>query len=277
MPTSKPTTAFVIRIVGKGLRPWDVPMRSLTRIFNAVQRLIENTESDVAELDEDEEQQSPRPLSPIQLLDVKSGSAAYPVAAFDGTAALKTLGNMGRNLNNPSEADWDSVSLSSIEEISAAAKSIGHAKSTDCYVEICDAYKHGNVIAKITPETYDDIAAGAFIHGDSSIYGYLERIGGATRPHCGLRVAAQPEKMVICHVASEDLVRELGPYVYKNVRVSGKVTWFKKNWHVKTINVQAFEPVQTGSIRDALNAVYEAGGKAWDDVEDPEALIKGAR
>jgi hypothetical protein len=244
-------------------------MRVLTRIFNAVQRLIEDTEMEAAETDVEDD--APRSQSPIQLLDVISRSAAYPVAAFDGTSALKILRDMGGNLENPAEADWDSVSLSSIEEISAAAKAIG------CVVEIQDDYKHGRVIAKITPESYAEISEGAFVTGESSIYGYLERVGGATRPHCGLRIAEQPAKMVICHVATEDLVRKLGPYVYTNVRVSGEVTWLKRNWHVKTINVQAFEPVKTGSIRDTLNAIYEAGGKAWDDVDDPEAAIKGAR
>lgn len=269
--TKKPTASFVIRLVSPGLRPWDVPMRSLTRILNAIQRLIENTEADITDFDEKEEEPTPHSPSPIQLLDVISGSAAYPVAAFDGTAAIKTLGDMGRNLENPSKADWDAVSLSSIEEISASAKAIG------CHVEILKDYKGGNVIAKIAPESYAEISEGAFITGESSVYGYLERVGGATRPHCALRIASQPAKMVICHVASDELVRQLGPYVYKNVRVSGEVTWLKRNWHIKTIQVQAFEPVKTGSIRKALNEIYEAGGKAWDNVDDPEALIKGTR
>jgi len=253
--------------VNGNIRPWDIPVRSLTRIFNAVQRLIEHTESEITELEEEESSQ--HSISPIQLLDVISRSAAYPVAAFNGTAAIKILGDIGKNLENPSVAEWDSVSLSSIEEISAAAKAIG------CTVEIRKDHKGGSVLAKITPQTYNEISESAFIKGESSVYGYLERIGGATKPHCGLRIAAQSAKMLICHVASEELVRKLGPYVYTNIRVSGEVTWYRKNWKIKTIEIQSFDPLKEGSIREALESIYEAGGKAWDNVDDPKSLIRG--
>jgi len=268
--TKKPKPTFVIRLVGPpNLRPWDVPVRSLTRIFNAIQRLIEHTEK--PEILEDEAEEPIKSASPIQLLGVNSGSAVYPVCAFDGAAALKLFGEMGTKLANPTVADWDSVTLSSVAEISAAAKAIG------CTVEIRRDDKRGDLLATITPDSYADVSESAFIAGESSVFGYLERVGGATRPHCGLRIATQPTKMVICHVCSEELVRELGPYVYRNIRVSGKVTWLRKDWLVKTVDVKSFEPAKTGSICEALQEIYEAGGKAWDEVEDPEALIKGAK
>ncbi len=34
---------------------------------------------------------------------------------------------------------------------------------------------------------------------------------------------------------------------------------------------------KTGSSREALHAIWEAGGKAWDDIEDPEAYIREMR
>ena len=60
-------------------------MRVLTRICNAVQRLIEQKEQEEQEtLGEGEEESPLRSDSPIQLLGVISGSAAYPVAASMG-------------------------------------------------------------------------------------------------------------------------------------------------------------------------------------------------
>ena len=38
-----------------------------------------------------------------------------------------------------------------------------------------------------------------------------------------------------------------------------------------------FVAVKTGSIRECLDKVYEAGGKAWDDVPDPDAAIREMR
>lgn len=83
--------------------------------------------------------------------------------------------------------------------------------------------------------------------------------------------------MIYCTVDTEDLVRELGQHIYQNVMVYGTVTWLRKAWRVRTIRVKGFELSKTGSIMEALDEIYEAGGKAWDDVDDPEALIRELR
>ncbi len=187
---------------------------------------------------------------------------------------MKILRETGDSLSNPTEADWDSPTLSSLEEISAAAKSIG------CGIEIRTSYENGEFLAKITPNTYEEVSGNAFVRGDSSVYGYLERVGGTVEPRCGLRIGSQPEKMIYCQLDNEELVRKMGPLIYSDVRVSGMVTWLRRTWRIKTIHinsVEAVKPVEPGSIRKALDAIWEAGGKAWDDVDDPTAVIKGMR
>ena len=74
-----------------------------------------------------------------------------------------------------------------------------------------------------------------------------------------------------------ELVQKLGRHVYENVRVSGKVTWYRKTWQIKRIEVKDFEPAKSGSILQTLERIYDAGGKAWDDVDDPEALLSEVR
>jgi hypothetical protein len=59
--------------------------------------------------------------------------------------------------------------------------------------------------------------------------------------------------------------------------VSGTVTWFRKNWRVKSIFVKSFEPSREGSIMQALDRIYEAGGRDWDNVDDVEGLIAEMR
>jgi len=95
--------------------------------------------------------------------------------------------------------------------------------------------------------------------------------------HCGLRLPDQPEKMVICAVETADLVRNLGQYVYNDILVSGTVTWYRSNWRVKTIQVKSFVPPKLGSIKEAFQRIRDAGGKAWDNVEDPDAFIAEMR
>jgi hypothetical protein len=267
--SKKPQAEFIIRLVAQGLRPWLVPMRSLTRVLNAVQRLIEHTEADEAgELREDEEAQ---PLAPLHLIGVVSGSAVYSVSALDEGAAVKTLAETARGLRNPDKAEWTSEMLSSIEDLSAVAKAL------HCNIEFNRPGSSGESLATITPLSYEEVSRTAFVKGESSICGYLERVGGAIKRHCGLRLPSQPSKMLICPVDTEDLIRQLGQHVYQNVRVSGTVTWLRRTWRVKSVFVKAFEPSKSGSIMDALNRIYEAGGKDWDDVDDADALIAEMR
>jgi hypothetical protein len=116
----------------------------------------------------------------------------------------------------------------------------------------------------------------AFITGPTSIFGKIERVGGATEMHCGIHLANQV-RMVICRVATEDLVRQLGRYMYQNVMLSGEATWLRHNWHIKHFKITGFESPKTGSIRDALRRIHDAGGKAWDGIKDPAKYIKEMR
>lgn len=43
------------------------------------------------------------------------------------------------------------------------------------------------------------------------------------------------------------------------------------------MTIQSFEPPKQGSILEALDAIYEAGGKAWDKVKEPEKKIAEMR
>jgi hypothetical protein len=245
-------------------------MRSLTRILNAVQRLIEHTEESVTEVGDDAQVES-EPAMPLHLLDVRRGSARYGVLSDSAPAALKTIAETGRYLQDPSRSEWEPEILSPIREISAVAKTL---KSQ---VEFRRPGKNGELLATITPQSYEEMSRVAFITGDSTVSGYLERVGGATSWFCGLRLPDQSAKMLICPVDSQDLVRQLGQHVYENVRVSGAVTWFRRNWRVRRVYVKSFEPTKEGSILQALDRIYEAGGKDWNDVQDVDGLLSEIR
>jgi len=237
--------------------------------LNAVQRLIERTDREDSEAEGEAAEEETK--QPLHLLTVRPGSAVYGVSSVDGPAAVQTLADAAKSLKDPDHADWNPAILSSIEDMSAVAKSL------NCIIEFSRPGENGEIIAKVTPASYDDLSKSAFAYGEGSVSGYLERVGGATKQHCGIRIPDQPSKMVICRVATDDLIRELGQHVYQNVHVSGTVTWLRRSWRVKSIYVKAFEPFKGGSILEALQRIYKAGGKDWDNVADPDALIAEMR
>ena len=267
--TKKPDADFIIRLIGPGVRPWVVPLRNLSSLFDAVQRVFEG------EQDIDEQEQKDIEKVQLRLLDVRVSSAAYKVAASHSEHALNRLKVFGKSLEKPDVVNWETSELSSIHDLSGIAKSLG------CRIEFRypgkQRAKFGNVIAKIEPDTYRQIAGTAFISGHTSIYARIERVGGATKQHCGIRIQTQPRKMVVCRVQNEELVRQLGKHIYQEVVLNGMATWLKHNGHLKSMSITSFEEPKKGSICDALERIYQAGGKAWDNIENPDAILMEMR
>lgn len=271
----KPKPTFVIRLVGRGIRPWRVPMRSLAKVMQAVQRLVEQRDDMVDDIEsstvvEDESR------SILHLLGVTSSSAAYAVAAPDESRVIETLEAVQADIRAPERADWLDSTLSSVREISDIAKAL------DCEIEFRKPRFRtmglgDDVIAKITPITFSEIEGAAYITASTSVYAKVERIGGATDMHCGIRLPGAPQKMVICRVQSAELVRELGQYIYQYVVISGQTTWLRHNWRLKRMIISAFEPPKTGRISDTLRCVREVGGDAWDALENPKAFMAEIR
>ncbi len=273
MAKKKPKPDFVIRMVGPGVRPWIVPMRTLTRALQAVQRLLDQRE------DHDEEESASDGTEPcedsiLHLIGLSARSAGYAVASDLGESSLRTLRLVGEAISDPVGADWTPAVLSSVRDLSDVAKSLG------CEIELRlpgAGTTYGDVLAKIAPESFANIAEHAFARGRTSVYARLERVGGATEMHCGIRIPKQSRRMVICRLANADLARDLGKHLYEHVVLSGDAEWVRHSWHIRSMYVTAFEPPKTGSVMDALDSIHRAGGEGWDSVVDPEIELQEIR
>ena len=268
----KPSPDFIVRLIGHGVKPWAVPMRTLARVLDAVQRLVDQREDEFAEDAvvgdfEGQEEIAAESVATLRLVDVKAKSAGYAVAAKYGAAAIAVISDVGKAIQRPKDADWSGSTISSIKELSEVARSLG------CIIEF--GKPGGDVLAKITPLTYREVSESAFVHGYTSIYAALVRIGGATEPHCGLRLPDQ-SRMVFCHV-NPNLIREMGKFLYQDIVVGGDATWLRHNWQLKDLKITSFEPPKKGSIRDVLKKLYNAGGAGWDSVADPDKYISEMR
>lgn len=274
----KPAPDFVIRLAGIDIRPWRVPMRNLSRVMDAVQRLVEQQEEDDSvspattisrqglELNEDRV---------LRLIDIKSGSAAYKVSVPNAQPALKLIGETGVAIKEPENFGWTQPTLSSLKDLSEVASSLG------CIIELRlpgdKRGTFGDVLATITPSTFATVEVSAYIKGDTSVYASVERVGGATEMRCGIRLPSQPRKMVVCRVDGEELVRRLGQYIYQDIVLNGSATWLRHTGELKTMVIHNIEPPKSGSISDALRKIHDAGGDAWDAIPDPDAVFAELR
>jgi hypothetical protein len=257
-------------------------MRTLASVMNAVQRLVDQNDEDTEVEREDEtvdevaaEGELPNQLAErsLRLVQIKKGSAVYGVVAAAPAPSLAIISETGLAIKNPAKAAWSGSTISSIKELSEVARSQG------CQIDFCEAKdgrRPGNVIARISPLTFHEISESAFVRGTTSVYGRLERIGGATELRCGLRLTDQP-RMVFCDISGVDLIRQMGQHLYEDIVVSGDATWLRHNWHLRTMRITSFEPPKTGSILDVLDRMHELGGHGWDKVRNPDKLLAEMR
>src|SRR5271155_301408 len=83
----KPSPDIFLRMVGRNINPWSVPMRTLAKVLEATQRLAEPPSDEVSIEAGDEEEDEidtnvvaeEKPI--LRLLDIKRGSAGYSLAA----------------------------------------------------------------------------------------------------------------------------------------------------------------------------------------------------
>lgn len=262
-----PSSSFEIRFYGANISPEAIPLRILARALSAVQRLLSEDEESVDEEARDEVASKIE----LHLLGVKRGSATYPVLADRQDEVLARLRLAGEVLESPDRAGEVPAVLSPVEELSGIAKSLG------CKIEFRLPGKGNDVLATITPLSYDSIASSVFVYGETSVSGKVERVGGATELRCGLRIRQQPDRMLICRVESADVARQLGQHLYEEVVVSGTATWYRRNWRLRSMSIRSMEQIKRRSLVDGIRALREAGGHAWDKVEDPRQLLQEVR
>jgi hypothetical protein len=185
----KPAPDLLIRLVGPGMKPWVVPMRALARIFDAVQRLVEQIDDEEVEsILSDFNKKTTKSVMPeervLRLINVGVGSALYQVAVPKPELATRVITHTGKSIDSPVGANWTQPTLSSLRELSDIARSLG------CTIELrqgADPRDEKGVLAKISPGTYDAVSTTAFIEGDTSVLATVERVGGATGMHCVFR------------------------------------------------------------------------------------------
>ncbi len=278
------TPDFTIRLVGEGLRPGRVPARTLNRILSAVQRLVDQRDdwgaddwitNERVDLDQGEDGQTDDQSrsSTLHLIGIKSTSAAYEIASMARERTLRLLHELGSGINAPADSGWRPSTISSVDDLSQVALQL---RCTIEFREPSNDTSLGELIAEIRPDTAAQISQGAFTYGHTSVYGRLEGVGGATARRCRIHVRDRPH-MLFCDVATTELVRELGKYIYADVILTGAAVWYRSNHQLKTLNVCSFDVAKKESFTEINRQIRDAGGDAWDNIPDPDAYLREMR
>jgi hypothetical protein len=265
----KPAAVFEVLFQGKGIYPEQIPFGLLSSALTAVQHL--SVGGKVTE-DDEEEVKETEP-GPVRLVRIVRGSAGFECWTQYADASREALQEAGKIVEKPQRMGDRDFVLRPLEELSRAANKLG------CIIIIKEPGKDGIPWATIDANSYGNISRAVFISGDTSITGTVQRAGGVLASmgsRCALRVPFQT-RLLYCRVNSPDTARKLGSLLYEDVEVYGNATFVRETGRIHSFTIERVQAIKKGTLTEALQAVYDAGGSDWDKIDDPEAFIRDLR
>lgn len=251
----KPPPSFSVYFKGSLVYPEAIPWQRVAEALRAVHGLSKSVET---EHEEDS----------IRLIGVARGSAIFQCYAEHAVTAVDNLRRVGRMLDRNELPDDAAFRVRPIEELSRIAKSLA------CVIII--QKDRGDVLARIEPDSYRQIAGSFLVAGETTITGEVKRVGGATDQRCTLRIPDRPT-LLYCDVGSVEVARELGKHLYEDVVVTGTAHWLKTSFEIVDFRIQSITQVPKVRLSNAFAALRAAGADAWDNVDDPRAFLRRIR
>ena len=263
--SKKPDAVFELVFTGGGVYPEKIPIGKVVDALSAVKRLAAGEV--LGDVEEDEEGQD----GEVRLLDVtRTSSAVFRFVGLSPKTTLERFRDTGRLLKDPNAGGASEYILRPVKDLSAIAGSLS------CTVLLRGAGGENEILAKIEPNSFDQISRSMLISGTTNISGTVMRVGGATEMRCALRVPFQ-QRLLFCKVGSKDVALKLGDALYQKVVAYGAAQWLRHTMRLYSFKVHEVTETVAGSARDHLKALWSAGLDAWADVDDPDALLHEIR
>ena len=127
--------------------------------------------------------------------------------------------------------------------------------------------------ATITPENPVQITEAFFYEGETTIYGRIERVGGAI-PR--VRIKLDNDQVLFLDI-TETIAKKLANRLYENVVLKGLAKWRKENFMIEDFKIEDIQYFEATIMQDAIESLKETVGTAWDNVADIESYIYNLR
>jgi hypothetical protein len=119
------------------------------------------------------------------------------------------------------------------------------------------------------------------IREQASLVGELKRVGGF-RPECVPVHLQRGDDAIFYCEAPESIARELGPLLYRVIRVHGIATYSRGKegmWTVEKFRIQSYdpEPLSTESFSATMDKLRAIPGSEWAQMDDPLEELRKIR
>ncbi len=136
-----------------------------------------------------------------------------------------------------------------------------------CKAEFIGVGKKRDVVATISPSTVISIPAS--IHGQTTIYGKLMRVGGS-EPKA--RIQTIQGKTISCSM-SEQLAQELGSRLYTQIGLNGTAEWAHDLSEIISFKASSICPYRHKSTVDSFNELRKLFGDSFAGKTAKEHMI----
>lgn len=124
-------------------------------------------------------------------------------------------------------------------------------------------------VSQLTAKTVVQQSSYDLIKGETTLYGIIQRVGGAT-PRMVLR---QFNGEVLSIEVTEEIAREVGSKLYTSVGLVGIAKWAPSENKIIDFLVKSILPQPEASIVSSFSSLRNEIGKYWDEVENIEQLL----
>jgi Fe-S cluster biosynthesis and repair protein YggX len=196
-----------IRFAGGGITPQTIKSKDLAEIASSFEQSIIEIIL----------QQNPSLIGneiAISLVQIDEGSAKFRFISSIvlGTIAFTTL------TDSISTNQFDNLPPRALEVIRTISK---FTQVKNCVAEFRSNLQSNEPLAIINPETQKSLPKVHFINGETTLYGTVEKVGGA-EPRVVLRLSG---KETISCETTPDIAKNLGKRLYEFVGVQGRAKW----------------------------------------------------
>jgi len=194
----------------------------------------------------------------VGLVRIDEGSVALafdaPLREYVYPAALEvTRGIASQN--------WAALPLAAVKSL---RKIVQFLRQRDLIAEFHTSYGAETIGAVITKDT--NIPPAVTLYGQTEIVAEVKRVGGK-EPKAMLQTL---QGNTLCCETTAEIARQLGNYLYQQVRVSGAAEWDFETLAITEFEITAVLPYQRVSAREAFALLRERFGSYFDQIDDPD-------
>lgn len=245
-----------IIIQGKDVRPENISIKDLADI-------ILSFEESFLSLIKKEYPELPDSEIIISLVKISGGSATLTLDSSKHEITDKFSKVWIDNLESEKFERWPPKAIENLRKIRDLTEKRNYE------VEFKVPTGDGDFSAKIYPSIRIPGPETYFLTGETTLYGSIERVGGATP-----KVVIRPSDRETIHCdVSEDLAKEIGKHLYSWCGVKGIAKWDPENYSIAEFEIKEITGYKGKEISRAVRELSELFGKYYKDIKNVEEYV----